>query len=68
MQGDILYVYIVVSPHIVLDTLVKKEYDIQGPIYYVSRASKEQSQDRDVSHYTNNDHQVTLNLLLGPLD
>lgn len=38
MLGEDLYLYLVVTPHVVSSALVREEGKVQKPIYYTSRA------------------------------
>ena len=41
VPSEELYLYLVVSPHVVSSTLIREEEKVQKPIYYTSRALKE---------------------------
>ena len=38
MQGEELYLYLVVSPHAISSALIREEERVQKPMYYTSRA------------------------------
>ena len=38
MQGEELYLYLAVSPHVISSTLIREEAKVQKPVYYTSRA------------------------------
>ena len=43
--GEDLYLYLAVTPHAVSSALVREEGKVQKPVYYTSRALKEQEDD-----------------------
>ena len=59
VQGEELYLYLVVSPHAVSSALIREEGKVQKPVYYTSRAlrgaeGRKVPTDREVGFCTNN--------------
>ena len=47
--GEELYLYLVVSPHVVSLTLTREEGKVQKPVYYTNKASRSHNQRPDRS-------------------